>query len=268
MLQKTVFEYANKSSYSAAGTDYFGFSFGCAREPVDGKIELVNSTHTCREGLMANMRTRITGASTAQPTDKTRMIFFWKASNVNKIKDQELIDGWINRAIPIIQAFDRLAGWPITRVYKVDCGQDYVNAYYFHSSRRWMKSSYLISLYVMLVRMCKDKRITGFKDFKGLVKLMETLTVKAPFLVVDQAYVEASFPYWEAIMRGYPRLFRRRKIQYYWDTTRLGESAGSYEGLQYLVKGDTRYKEVRNELLVIKNELDEKTFKPTKKKEA
>jgi len=259
MFQKTTFEL---TPANALGTscDYFGFGFGCAHEPKDGKIKLVQSYHSCREGLMGSMRSRITGKSSVdQPTDKMRMIFRWSASNHNRATDLPKIDGWVKRSVPVLQAFDRLAGWPLTRVYRIETDHDkWLYAYYFHSSRRWMKSSYLVSLYTLLVRMCKDERIVGFKDFDGLVKVVSKIT-GAGGLRTDNTYVKDSLPYWEAIMTGYPKLFRKRKLPYYWDTGRLSrDSMGGAEGVQYLVKGDTRYTEVRKELLVIKKQLDSK----------
>ena len=121
-----------------------------------------------------------------------------------------------------------------------------------------MKSSYLVSLYTMLVRMCKDTRVTGFKDFDSLVKLLRKLQSSKP-LHMDNTYVKDSLPYWKAIMTGYPKLFRKRKLPYYWDTARFsGSSTGGAEGLQYLVNGSTQYKEIREELLKIKKQLDSK----------
>ena len=109
----------------------------------------------------------------------------------------------------------------------------------------------------MLVRMCKDPRVKGFKDFDSLVKVIQK--VPANQLTTDSTYVSNSLPYWKAIMTGYPKLFRKRKLPYYWDTARLGgSSSGGAEGLQYLVKGDTQYKEIRKELLEIKKQLDSK----------
>jgi len=110
----------------------------------------------------------------------------------------------------------------------------------------------------MLVRMCKDTKVTGFKDFDGLVKVLQKISSSGKSLVTDDTYVKTSLPYWKAIMTGYPELFRKRKLPYYWDTARLGGRSGGAEGLQYLVKGDTQYTEIRKELLKIKKQLDSK----------
>jgi len=257
MFQKTTFEHNSTINHG----DYAGFNFGCATEPEGGKIQLVNSTHTCREGLFYNMRNRICGTASNQPTDKMRMIFNWHISRNSPKKIMENNTDWAMRATLVIQAFDKIAGWPLTRVYKLDVGdKDYfLQSYYFHSSRRWMKASYLVSLYVLLVRMCKDERVTGFKDFDGLVKVIQKILKSGQTLKLDAGYVSSSLPYWEAIMKGYPDLFRQRKIQYYWDTGRLdGATNGGAEGVEYLVNGNTRYTEVRKEMLKIKKELDSK----------
>ncbi len=260
MFQKTTFK-IEPSSALGTDSDYFGFSFGCAQEPKGGQIKLVHSFHSCREGLMSNMRNRITGGTTVnQPSDKMRMIFRWVASKRNNKADMTTIDGWVKRSIPVIQAFDRLVGWPLTRVYKIETNHDgWLRAYYFHSSRRWMKSSYLVSLYTLVVRVIKDNRITGFKDFNELVKVVNKTLHSGKLLISDHTYVRDSLPYWEAIMTGYSTLFRQYKLPYYWDTKRLNGSAyGGAEGVQYLVKGDTKYTEIRQELLKIKKQLDSK----------
>ena len=104
------------------------------------------------------------------------------------------------RAAAVLKAFDKLAGWPLTRVYKLDVGSksDWLQAYYFWSSRRWMKASYLVSLYVLLVRMCKDTRIDGFKDFDGMVKKIQKAINSGTPLKNDHSYVKTSLPYWKA----------------------------------------------------------------------
>ena len=266
MLQKTTFKMDSPSKLGGS-SDYFGFAFGCAEEPMNGKIDLVHGTHTCREGLFSQMRSRIVRDDKSQPTDKTRMMYIWRlGTSGQRSSNGAMVDGWIDRAITITQTIDKMAGWPLTRAYQIETGSTGVRAYYFHSSRRWMKSSYLISLYVMLARMAKDDRITGYKDFEGLKAILEKIIKEGDrnsdkALKSDNSYVRDSLPYWEALMKGYPRLFRKRKMPYYWDTGRLSGSSGGSEGIQYLVKGSTQYGEIRTELLKIKAELDGKKSK-------
>lgn len=261
MLQKTKFQLVNPSQFGNK-SDYFGFCFANAQEPKDGKIRMMQGTNTCREGLMANMRSRIVKESKELPTDKLRIMCKWTASEKNLKADLKTINAWVNRSVMVLQAFDRLAGWPLTRVYQIEAGdREWLKLYYYHSSRRWMKSSYLVSLYLLLIRMCKDTRITGFKDFNGLVAKLNKI-LKNDKLITDTSYVNGSMPYWEAIMKGYPRLFRQRKIQYYWDPDRLSNnSSGGSEGIHLLTNGSTYYKEIRAELLKIKKELNDKKKK-------
>jgi hypothetical protein len=257
MFQETTFELSPGNALGSS-SNYSSFGFACAEEPKDGKIELIQAYHTCREGLMSSMRTRLREGS-KQPTDKMRIVFRWAGGTTTSKADLKATESWVKRSVPVLQAFDRIAGWPLTRVYKIETPHDdWLRAYYFHSSRRWMKSSYLVSLYTMLVRMCKDKRIDGFKDFDGLIKVLNKIFSSSSNLISDHSYVKDSMPYWEAIMTGYPKLFRKRKLPYYWDNARLGGNSGSAEGLQYLVKGDTKYTDIRSEMIKIKKQLDSK----------
>jgi len=260
MLQETVYKFDGGNSLGNS-SDYFSFAFGAAKEPVGDKIGLVHGVHSCREGLFSNMRRRICDANSSQPTDKMRMLFVWRLAQGAHGRDNLEVDGWIDRAIPIIQAADKMAGWPLTRIHAVDANTPSARVYYFHSSRRWMKSSYLVSLYTLLVRMAKDKRFVGIKNYEDLIKILDDSAKKADKLTIDHTYVMDSYPYWEALLKGYPRLFRQRKMPYYWDTKRLDGSSGGSEGIQYLVKGHTQYGEIRKELLVIKKEIETKKFK-------
>lgn len=206
---------------------------------------------------MGTMRSLINKNSADQPTDKMRMLFRWSASEAIMAGRLSDVEGWVGRSIPVLHAFEKLAGWPLTRAYKIENSSKWLRCYYFHSSRRWIKASYLLSLYILLVRMCADERIKGFKDFYGLVNVI-TKAVKVKNLKNDHGYVIGSMPYWEAIMKGYPRLFRQRKLPYYWDTDRINGQGAFSEGIEYLTHGDTKYTEIRKEMLKIKNELDAK----------
>ena len=95
-----------------------------------------------------------------------------------------------------------------------------------------------------------------------MVKVIQKCIAGGGNLKCDHTYVKDSLPYWEALLKGYPRLFRQRKMAYYWDSSRLGRNTSSSEGIQYLVKGNTSYEEVRKELVKIKKELEEGTFSP------
>jgi hypothetical protein len=267
MLQKTVFKLMPPDALGGS-SDYAGFQFGCAQEPKNGEIRLVQGYHSCREGLVSSMRGRINEGADNQPTDKMRMIFRWTAGRGASKKDLQDIESWVHRSIAILRALDKLAGWPLTRVYKIEHGKgDWLQPHYFLSSRRWMKSSYLVSLYCLLVRMGKDERIDGFKDFKGLCKVVDKALASGKNLKNDHTYVKTCRPYWEAIMRGYSRMFEQYKLPYYWDSSKVGGRAG-VEGINYLVTGDTAYTEMYRELKKIRKELEDGSFSPERKKKS
>lgn len=269
MLKKTVFKLDSWDGISRIvhPEEYFRFLFAAVKEPKDGIITPISGYFTCREDQMASMRSNIISIKQTQPTDKTRMLFAWTLSEREKAQNLKLTYEWLERAIKVLHVFDKLAGWPLTRVYKVETDNEFIRSYYFHSSRRWMKASYMISLYIMLIRMCQDKRITDFKNFDGLIILLDEIMDAQNnssdldqniALKSDHHYVKDSFKFWKTLMLGYPKLFRKRKLEYYWGTNRINGSSGYSEGVNYLVTGDTAYSEVYSELLKVHENLKKK----------
>jgi hypothetical protein len=173
---------------------------------------------------------------------------------------------WGQRGVEVLHAVEKLAGWPLTKPsFEVEMPRDYMSGMYCYSSRRWLKSPYLMTLYILLVRMCADVRITGFKNYDDLVKLLGNLTSSGNHLKRDTDYVRNTFSFWRALMVGYPKLFRKRKITYYWDTARLQQRRNDYEGygegIARLCSGNTEYKEVYQKLIEIKKDLEGKNKK-------
>ena len=238
--------------------DYNSLGFAAPLEPKDGKIKMLVEPYSCRDSFIGKLRPLVMQGM--MPTDKMRMIFYHGIStSVPDIKALEKeFDEWALRALKVLQTLDKRAGWPATVVYKLETDKPWKVAYYFRGSRRWIKSSYLLSLYALLIRMCADERIDGFKTFAALIDLMQSLRKSSPVLQRDHEYVMTSMPYWEAILAGYPELFRKRKITYYWSPERLTEkNMAAYEGIQSLVTGNTKYSGLTDKLKKIQKELDQ-----------
>ena len=285
MIKDTVYDLRLPGTWCKVN-GYVNFSFGHCAQPEDGKINLHNNFHGCREGMIGNMRQLITSSSSIFKTDKMRMIFAWKCSNRGSadrsqaVEDKTMLakslkdgDAWMRRGLAVLNICEKHAGWYLTRVYKCNgiadsvsnhvSGEDsvikWVNPYYFLSSRRWLKSSYMTSLYVLLVRMCGDERITKVKDFDALVKLISGLGS----LQRDNSHVTKTLPYWEAILKGYPEIFEKKKIEHYWEGARIGNTGNGNggEGISMFCSGSTNYKNARERMLKVKNDLDAKKKK-------
>lgn len=274
---------------------YINFNFGHCTRPKDGKISMHNSFHSCREGLCTNMRKIITSGASTFETDKMRMIFVWKVNNrdpKNNFGTSKAVlkagiaeaDAWMRRGLSVLNACEKHAGWYLTRAYKCKGIADqfrpslghrqgenerqpdlvpnkhveWANAYYFLSSRRWMKSSYLTSLYVLLVRMCGDKKFEGVKNFKGLMEIINKNTASG--FSHDNGYIKSTSPYWEATLKGYSEIFEKKKIDYYWDGNRIGSTSNNdgHEGIQRFCDGSTSYTEAYQAMMKVKKNLDAK----------
>lgn len=259
MFEKLKYELAGKNL--PAASSYFSFSFGMAPTPGKEKVVTVTNFHSCREGLISDIRTLITGQGNRMSTDKMRMIFKWNLSEKNITHDTAEHREWLNRGLNILHAYERLAGWPLTKVFEMNTGRNFIKAYYFLSSRRWIKASYLVSLYVLMVRLGKNSALTGFKNSAEFEKLANGLINKystasggwkqtpAGFSG-DTGWLKSTLPYWGTILKGYPEMFRKMKITHYWSEDRLSENYGhAAEGIAYLCKGDTSYKSARKKLL-------------------
>lgn len=227
---------------------YSGFYFGICHEPKGNELRLVKGTHSCRDGFGGTVREYITSSSKEFETDKTRILF--RFSQFGKTKSSE----WAERGLNAIHVMEKLAGWPLTRAKIVEIEGSGQFGVYCRASRRWIKSSYLITMYILLMRMCKDDRIVGFKDANGLIKTIESI----PKLVQDESQVRSTYQYWKAMVVGYPELFRQYKITYYWDVNKLAGESGYGEGIYRLCTGGTKFPKIYDKLKEIRTQLEKK----------
>lgn len=259
MFEKLKYKLGGVNLPSASS--YFSFSFGIAPAPGKDAITPLGSYHSCREGLISDVRSHITGSGKKMLTDKMRMIFKWHLSDKNLTRDNAEHREWLNRGLNILHAYEKLAGWPLTKVFEMHTDRDFIKAYYFLSSRRWIKASYLVSLYVLMVRLGKNSALTGFKNSAGFEKLVNGLIEKysktdggwkqtPTSFNSDVGWLKSTLPYWGVILKGYSEMFRKMKITHYWSEQRLTNEHGqSAEGIDYLCGGSTSYKEARKKLL-------------------
>jgi len=245
---------------------YFGFSWDyCKEPPKDGVIKTGQYWQGCRDAGIALMREDIVKGK--MKTDYTRMLFKWGLRTAPKLnaEDRNTADAWVNRAVNVLHCLEKLGGWALTRVYKLETPDDTMAVYYFLSSRRWIKSSYLAYMYVLLVRMCHDKWWGKHKSFKDLKEAYYARAKGAQFSY-DHGFIRQSFPYWEAIIRGYPQLFEKKKINHYWDYNRINSHTNNKgEGIDKLSRNNSEYRGLFDELKKLKTEFDKEAKKNERK---
>jgi hypothetical protein len=243
-------------NYNFSLDGYSSIRFAPALEPVKGEVSYAiagNGPWGCRDGLGRSVREAIVNESF--PTDKTRMMFMWTATDD--------ASAWGTRGLNILHACEKRAGWPLTKAQEVKMPANNRYTLYCQSSRRWIKSSYLYTLYCLIMRMGADSRLTGFKNFDGLKKVVNTIKDTNKQFVRDHTYIVGTFPYWEAMLVGYPDLFRKYKITYYWGLKNVNASdfSGSYgEGISKFCGGGSNWTSLYKDMIKIKKKLDNETI--------
>ena len=244
MFDKETLKYDGPEQYNSSS--YTGIFFGACHEPKDGKVRLVSSTHSCRDGFGTKVRESIMSDDGSFVTDKCRILFRWSGAGTNN-------EEWALRGLAAMHAAEKCAGWPLTRMQKVEMGVSNQKAVYCRGSRRWIKAPYLLTLYILLMRMCADDRIQGFKDIDGLIKTINSISS----LKRDNDQVRKTVGYWKALLLAYPEMFQKKKITYYWDTDRI-KSDGYGEGIYRLCNNSTSFPELYKILSNKKRELETK----------
>lgn len=246
---------------------YKAFLFGPSTVPDLEKgiiAQAENALYGCRDALGASIRTLILDKSNQLTLDKTRWLFYWSCDNNSdnhaplKSQHKENME-WCERGLRILHACEKLAGWPMTKAWHVKGPKEYQSIVHTLSSRRWIKSPYLITLYVLLMRIAADERITDFKNFDELEKKIADLNQSGKNIKRDSGHVRVTLPWWRFILRGYPDLFRQYKLPYYWSLERVpGVGHNGYgEGISRLCDGSTKFTAARDKLRKIKAKLEE-----------
>ncbi|MGD9157699.1 MAG: hypothetical protein PVG39_04790 [Desulfobacteraceae bacterium] len=203
---------------------------------IKGKSLFTEDVSDCREDICDEVRDYVNGGN-----------------DISKTNIAIAASGDIKNAVKVLHILEKMVGWPLTKVYKISTykrgyyGYDgetnyevkerLKRSYYVHGSRRWSKSAYMLSMYLLILKLVpKIPLLTADNTFESIRK-----HIKAHY---NEEYVNNSVDYWPVMVKGYPKLFRNKKMQYYWSNERLAASSYS-EGLNRLIKGSTSYDEIK-----------------------
>jgi hypothetical protein len=125
------------------------------------------------------------------------------------------------------------------------------NLFLLIASRRWMKSSYMLSLFLLLLRIGLRSDLTD-GDVGSVEKFEKRLENTAG--IGDIHHVVVSKYYWQKVIRNYHELFGKRKISKNWnpDDNKGFYDQGygfKYEGISKLSDGTTKNKPLRDKLV-------------------
>ena len=212
--------------------------------PEDGVCKQLTGQHTCRETFIRELRNlylpaeSVSGKLAPIDTKKLRIsISRKKVYSSFRRKDsptgpektrrvEELSkfvvesDAWMKRAKRCLNLFEKRAGWLLTNVKKASDDNDISLAhrgtavYIFTASPRWMRSPQLLSLYLLIVRLCRSEimqSITSCEDVSKLVNLLEFKKVMTEGsrnpLFGDFKHLQDTHKYWATLIDNYKQLF-------------------------------------------------------------
>lgn len=248
MLSNQNVDYESKYKQ---GMDSFNFTT-CPGEKADGAIEPDCWFYTCRENMITNLEKEILKLAGHHnyAVDKARFLIKIRAEREDRL----------SRAIKVINLFESTYGFPLSRCYRTilrnGAGPNFENAvkeinntvriYYLVGSRKWVKSSYMLSLYFLLLRYVfhlssnsafKDKHIESMEAFEDFIKSGSGANVN------DWMYIKVSHPYWKKIFENYQLLFGRFSIEHNWQASfnqMSNENTMRYEGIYRLCDSNNR----------------------------
>lgn len=255
----------------------------CGKPDECGEVNLIGGYHSCREGFMSLLLDQFNEdlQDRGIPNDRFRLHVFETVNNIweekgktsrrfvgKKVEEFPELEKTYTRSIlfgkKVLNMLEGEAKWLKTKVYRLvdpDFEDSHIS-YMFEASRRWMKAPYLLSMFCLIVRSANtltfDVNGKRFKDASEIIKKVKTL--KDYFALIEQSrdnlacYVYQSYPYWQLILKSYPEIWEKRKMEYYWDTDRLPSRWPSHEGLQKLITGDAADDEVRKKFKKILKE--------------
>jgi hypothetical protein len=248
------------------------FSFSvCQPENSEGRIINPNPFATCRESLQTMLENEIMGVNTAHkiPMDKGRFLL--------KLRSEK--EDCLAKAIQLVHLYEQEYDFPQTLCFKTQyyTPEDVVRVtkekglttkiydtklrfYYLIATRKWIKSSYMASLYFLILRAVYQCGGTiddaAFESLDAWRKYVNSARA-ANFLA--HSYVKDTYKYWELVLKNYHELFGKFRIDNNWSynfNEMRDEKTMRYEGVYRLI-GSTQSARMRKRWERIKNKKGE-----------
>lgn len=225
---------------------------------VNGKLKPLGEYYTCRESLAQYAR------DCFNKEEKTNDINFNNMS-IGILKFGTSSDVKLERAHNILNLVEEHYGWVKTKMWFVDKTQCYkpasassVDTYamaYFKGSRKWLKSSHMISLFALILRVGMRRNfvnVTTFEDFKK--KILQSRSSEN-----DIRWMRNAIHSMDIILGQYKKLFRDMPTKRMYDTNVLNESYTAYsEGINLLCTRKTNDRKLLNRFVAISRKYNAK----------
>jgi hypothetical protein len=253
----------------AQGVDTFYFSF-VGPETPQGYIRYPLGLATCRESLVTMIESAVRKPAENRniPIDRGRFLL-----RLRKDKKEN-----IEKAMRVLHLLENTHGFPRTlcfrintelnveslAVEKIESFQKRLEFFYLVTSRKWIKSSYMVSLLFLILRTfytggchVEEKHLKSIETFR---ERMESFRPRS--CLMSYTFMVDTYRYWETILRNYNELFGKFSMEHNWncefnEMTKL-ENTMRYEGVLRLCAGTSLAKKVQKRWNKIKQQENER----------
>ena len=153
------------------------------------------------------------------------------------------------KSLYIINSFEKIHKWPLTKLYPVKCLSNRVSLVFFSGSRKWTMSPYLMSIWSLCIRLGRNKWLPKGVLTLNHSNLIRQLLIKARSAGsnMDAYQILHTMREWDTFMSLYHKLFAGVDRKEHWNTDHLHGRADRPEGIKRLMDGSTNYKELYEE---------------------
>jgi hypothetical protein len=234
------------------------FYFSLASVPTeDGIITAPIGLATCRESLITMVENEVLKKPDGKglPLDKGRFVV---RLHRDRIKNTE-------KAFKVLHLYENAFGFPRTLCYHVEAVKapdavavaddkmkpfrERVEYFYILTSRKWIKSSYMVSLLFLILRNAYQSGADiSEKALESLDTFKEMLKTPAGYKFMKSLHMSETYRYWETILRNYHELFGKFAIEHNWNhvfNEMRDDGTMRYEGVYRLCSGNTQSAKIR-----------------------
>jgi len=243
----------------------------CTPPDQKGRIRCLFYFDGCREGVASFLRTQIEEDDRNSYKNKikikrdveidlkrVRLILFLKANDKNakstierfgERKDKEVAIG-----LKLVNHYEKRLGWLLTKITKLQNGdilkdvdiKNTINMYMVVGSSKWLRSPYMLSLYMLLLRLGTRGFKGNFETHEELFKEFETFVNKNNghykdanhINYKDANHIKKKYPMWDILLENHSKFFRDKSINRLYNRKYLvNGGSGFNEGITKLCSG-------------------------------
>ena len=181
----------------------YSFVFTYPTKIENGVIVGYTSSTTCRESLVSYIASRMRNKALSKVClDKSRILIGIGDTEFKKKRIEQVTS---EKALAMVNIVEEQIGMPKTTVYAVDAP----NLFMFEGNINWFRSSYTISLWLLLLRigiMESNFKATTFNELKAHVTKH---SVAGSF---DMRYAKSTIHCWLPLMHNLDKLFPKKWV--------------------------------------------------------